>query len=584
MIFSNQARVLDIDPEEAALYPDSDGEPMAENTLKWEWIATIKHGLDALFLDDPDVVIAGDLLWYPVQGEPTVRTAPDAMVAFGRPKGYRGSYMQWHEDGIAPQVVFEVLSPGNRAGEMKRKLEFYEFHGVDEYYIYDPEPLSASLSGYHRSGDRLEPIPEMEGWISPRLGVRFGLSGSDLVLVGPDRRPFLSFEDATRKLESLDRRNRALSDLVDETARRRRAPAIGGRAPAARRRTTSRRSRPPARRGRPPARGPTREGRAARGQAEGAGDRSGGVNPGRSMTDPSATAAQSRSPVRPISGVVACAGRRDGRGLDGGRNAMAVSKNPKEIPAITPEQIEALRRQVVELQRVSSLGVLASSVCHELNNALTPVLNYAKLGLRNPDPEFRRKAFEKILDGAQRATVIAGGVLGLSRPQTDRRDPADLVRLTEEVILLAGKELQKGRVHVEFRAEGRPFAKVNPAQIQQVLLNLIINARQAMPEGGTLRVRVGADPSGRTSEISVADDGVGIAPEDLRRIFEPFFTTKLGPDSSGHGGTGLGLSVCRDIVESHKGRLRAESRPGRGTTFTLRLPSCPIPVSKQGAA
>jgi signal transduction histidine kinase len=247
------------------------------------------------------------------------------------------------------------------------------------------------------------------------------------------------------------------------------------------------------------------------------------------------------------------------------------------------EPLDALRRQVVELQRVSSLGVLAGSVCHELNNALTPILNYAKLGLRNPDPEFHRKAFEKILEGAQRAAAITGGVLGLARPQTDRRDPTDLVRLAEEVLLLSGKDLQKHRVRVEFQANGRPYARVNPAQIQQVLLNLVINARQAMGEGGLLRLRVGTDGAGRVAEIAVSDNGVGIAPEDLRRIFEPFFTTKTGPDSSGQGGTGLGLSVCRDIVEAHKGRLRAESRPGQGTTFTLRLPVCAA-AGQQGAA
>ena len=103
------------------------------------------------------------------------------------------------------------------------------------------------------------------------------------------------------------------------------------------------------------------------------------------------------------------------------------------------EEIEALRRQVVELQRVSSLGVLAGGICHELNNALTPILNYAKLGLRNPDPEFRRRAFEKILDGAERAAAITGGVLGLARPRADRRSSTDLVRLVEEVLLLDGQ-------------------------------------------------------------------------------------------------------------------------------------------------
>ncbi len=89
---------------------------MSDNTLQFEWIVTIKEGLEAVFRNDPQVFVAGDLLWYPVQGNPKIRTAPDVLVAFGRPKGYRGSYRQWEEGGIAPHVVFEVLSPGNRPG------------------------------------------------------------------------------------------------------------------------------------------------------------------------------------------------------------------------------------------------------------------------------------------------------------------------------------------------------------------------------------------------------------------------------------------------------------------------------------
>ena len=274
-----------------------------------------------------------------------------------------------------------------------------------------------------------------------------------------------------------------------------------------------------------------------------------------------------------------------------GKPAGGSGKAPKAAPGPAPNpnpaelaaEVEALRRQVVALQRVSSLGVLAGGVCHELNNALTPILNYAKLGLRNPDPEYRRRAFEKIQEAAHRASAITGGVLGLARPRADRREPTDLVRLVEEVLLLLNKDLTRGRVALDFRAEGRPHARVNPAQIQQVLLNLVINARQAMPGGGTVRVRVGLDATGRLAELSVADTGVGIAPADLRRIFEPFFTTKTGPDATGLGGTGLGLAVCRDIVEAHHGRLRAESRVDQGTTFTLRLPSCPTPAT-MGAA
>jgi len=151
---------------------------MSDNTLQFRWIVTIQGNLDAMYRDVPDVFVAGDLLWYPVEGSNTIRTAPDVMVAFGRPKGDRGSYRQWEEGDIAPQVVFEVLSPGNRLKEMLRKLEFYDRYGVEEYYVFDPEGLE--LTGWRREGDRLVEIPQMNGWTSPRLGIRFELDSGDL--------------------------------------------------------------------------------------------------------------------------------------------------------------------------------------------------------------------------------------------------------------------------------------------------------------------------------------------------------------------------------------------------------------------
>jgi Uma2 family endonuclease len=179
------------DEPDKDLYPDSDGMPMAENTLQFEWIVTIEGNLDALFRDDPNVFVAGDLLWYAVEGEPTIRVAPDAMVVFGRPKGYRGSYMQWREADIPPHVVFEILSPGNRAEEMANKLEFYDRHGVEEYYLYDPDDVV--LSGWRRIDGSLQPIEPMHDWISPRLGIRFDMSGEELAIYGPTNERFLSF-------------------------------------------------------------------------------------------------------------------------------------------------------------------------------------------------------------------------------------------------------------------------------------------------------------------------------------------------------------------------------------------------------
>lgn len=181
-------RVLDGE----VIYPESDGNPIADNTLQFEWIATIKGGLDDLLKDDPQVFVAGDLLWYPVEGDNRTRIAPDALVAFGRPKGHRGSYLQWREGDIAPQVVFEVLSPGNRLGEMNRKFDFYERYGVEEYYVYDPD--RRDLAGWLRDRDRLRLIEPIVGWVSPRLGIRFDLTeGGELALYRPDGQRFLSY-------------------------------------------------------------------------------------------------------------------------------------------------------------------------------------------------------------------------------------------------------------------------------------------------------------------------------------------------------------------------------------------------------
>jgi Uma2 family endonuclease len=181
------------------IYPDSDGMPMADNTLQFRAIVTIQGNLESLFRERSDVFVAGDLLWYPVEGRPDIRRAPDALVAFGRPKGDRGSYRQWVEEGIAPQVVFEVLSPGNRLTEMAAKLEFYDRYGVEEYYLYDPD--SGDMSGWQRNGDRLKVIPELDGWTSPRLGVRFGREDGQARMYLPDGSPFLSFVEIQAQME-----------------------------------------------------------------------------------------------------------------------------------------------------------------------------------------------------------------------------------------------------------------------------------------------------------------------------------------------------------------------------------------------
>jgi len=191
------------------IYPSSDGKRMADNTLQWEWIALIKLGMDAVFKDRPDVFVAGDLLWYPVKGRIDIRVAPDVLIAIGAPKESRGSYIQFAENNLPPQVVVEILSPSNTTKEMEKKLAFYQTYGVEEYYIYDP--IRFIFSVYARRNDTLvlQEISEEE-WLSPILGVRWSMKNGMLELFRPDGQPFLSY------LELIEEQNTALEELVQQ--------------------------------------------------------------------------------------------------------------------------------------------------------------------------------------------------------------------------------------------------------------------------------------------------------------------------------------------------------------------------------
>lgn len=238
---------------------------------------------------------------------------------------------------------------------------------------------------------------------------------------------------------------------------------------------------------------------------------------------------------------------------------------------------EELKKQLIQAQKMSSVGALAASITHEFNNILTTTINYAKMGLRHKDANTREKAFTKILNAGQRAAKITTGMLSYSRNQCQKMEATDVKRLVEEILVLVSKDLQNHRVNLDTRFEGQPFAELNANQIQQVILNLIVNGRQAMDGGGQMLVTVKENEDTNTAEIAVRDSGSGIPPEKMQDIFKPFFTTKEA-DAQGQGGTGLGLSLCREVIEAHRGRIRVESKQGEGTTFTLRFPRVPAPL------
>lgn len=241
------------------------------------------------------------------------------------------------------------------------------------------------------------------------------------------------------------------------------------------------------------------------------------------------------------------------------------------------EQIDSLQEQLMQAQKLSSVGALSASITHEFNNILTTVINYAKMGLRHKDAAIREKAFTKILAAGHRASKITTGMLSYARGQSTRQEPFDIVQLVQDVLVLVEKDLQMNRVSLQTDFFDHPWAKLNASQIQQVLLNLIINARQAMDGGGRMFVSVRSNSETGLAEILVRDTGSGIPADKLPKIFEPFFSTKEA-DKQGQGGTGLGLALCRDIVESHNGRIRVESAVGQGTAFTLKFPLVEAPT------
>jgi signal transduction histidine kinase len=259
-------------------------------------------------------------------------------------------------------------------------------------------------------------------------------------------------------------------------------------------------------------------------------------------------------------------------------NKCALDSQPASLAEQNAElraQVAALEDQLTQAQKLTALGELLGTTVHEFNNILMTVLNYARMGMRHKDEPTRDKAFDKIHTAAQRAAKITSSVLGVARNRATSFAPTDLKQLIDETLILLDRELVKYRVAVDLQINPAPPAWAVGNQIQQILLNLVINARQAMANGGQLVIRVEHDAAAQTVDLTVRDSGAGIPADKLRHIFDPFFTTKSGPDETGKGGTGLGLAACKRIVEAHRGRIRVESTVGRGTAITIKLPVAP---------
>jgi Uma2 family endonuclease len=207
------------------VYPESDGKPLAENDVQFRWIYFLYGNLAGLFHDRDDVFVSGDQLWYPVEGHPEIVLAPDVYVVFGRPKRKPcPSYKQWEENGIPMTVVFEIRSPSNTKQEMNDKRLFYETYGVEEYYDFDPDRNRLQI--WRRRGTVLRRMRPANNFISPRLGIRFDLSGDEMVVYGPDGKPFIPVEEqraavdaAQRQADVARQRERRLAELSRKVRR-----------------------------------------------------------------------------------------------------------------------------------------------------------------------------------------------------------------------------------------------------------------------------------------------------------------------------------------------------------------------------
>jgi len=247
--------------------------------------------------------------------------------------------------------------------------------------------------------------------------------------------------------------------------------------------------------------------------------------------------------------------------------ATAVSH--EEQLARLQSEVQTLRGRLRDAQRLATVGTMTAMVAHEFNNILTPIINYARMARKNP--ALIDKALDHAADGGDRATHICHALLGMTR---GRKEPqqAFLHRLILDTADAMARRPDKDAIDFRVDVPENMTVTTRTVELQQVLLNLLINARDAvLSNSGPRRIVVSAEAARDAVLLRVADNGPGVAPENVERIFEPFFSTKSDGDGQ-PGGHGLGLAFCREVMTDLGGQISVESVPGRGATFALRLP------------
>ncbi len=236
------------------------------------------------------------------------------------------------------------------------------------------------------------------------------------------------------------------------------------------------------------------------------------------------------------------------------------------------QQVESLHKQLREAQRLAALGTMSAMIAHEFNNLMTPVVSYAQYALEKGDDALMRRAVEKALQQGKRASELCDRILGLASQQHLGPGPVELAPLVNDTVAGLGRDLGKDNIQLRINVPAGLRVRANGGHLQQVLFNLVLNARQAiLGKPGSLTIEAEPADDGAVA-IRVKDTGCGIRPEDLEQIWQPFFTTRRQADRPDARGIGLGLTICKDIIEELDGTIAATSQAGMGTTFTITLP------------